>query len=69
MAGAVFRSSDDRRAGSQCRHDGFYSGAGLYAHESQLLRYVLICDDCGEEMKELFSHEYVPSPDFAAVLS
>ena len=68
MAEGASRSSEDRRAGSRCRHDGFYSGVGLYAHELRMLRYVLVCDDCGEEMKELSSHEYVPTPDFAAVL-
>jgi hypothetical protein len=47
-----------------CQHSGFYSAVGLYSHESQTLRYVLICDDCGEEMKELFVTEYAPAPVF-----
>ena len=52
----------DRRAGSRCRHDGYYSGVGVYVHDSQTLRCVLVCDDCGEEMKEISSLDYVPSP-------
>ena len=56
------RSAHDRRAGSRCRHDGYYSGVGVYVHDLQTLRYLLVCDDCGEEMKEISSLEYVPSP-------
>jgi hypothetical protein len=52
----------DRRAGSRCRHDGYYSGVGVYVHDSQRLRCVLVCDDCGEEMKEISSLDYVPTP-------
>ena len=26
------------------------------------MRYVLVCDDCGEEMREIFIEEYVPKP-------
>ena len=66
MAEGAFRSSDDRRAGSRCRHDGYYSGMGVYLHESQTLRCVLVCDDCGLEMKEISAVDYVPSPVYAA---
>ena len=47
---------------SGCRHSGYYSGLGIYMRDSQVLRYVLICDDCGEEMKEISALEYVPKP-------
>jgi hypothetical protein len=47
-----------------CSHSGFYSGIGMYSQESQLLRYVLVCDDCGEEMKEILAQEYTPDPVF-----
>lgn len=47
-----------------CSHSGFYSAVGLYSRDSQKLRYVLICDDCGEEMKEILSTDYAPDPDF-----
>ena len=56
---------DDRRAGSRCRHDGYYSGLGVYLRDSQTLRYMLVCDDCGEEMKEIAALDYVPSPVLA----
>jgi hypothetical protein len=36
----------------------------MYSQESQLLRYVLVCDDCGEEMKEILAQEYTPDPVF-----
>jgi len=48
-----------------CRHTGYYSGIGLYVRESRILRYVLVCDDCGEEMKELSTLDYAPEPNFA----
>ena len=53
--------SHDRRAGA-CRHDGFHSGVGVYVHDLQLLRYVLVCDECGAETREISAEEYVPSP-------
>ena len=30
--------------------------------DARMLRYVLICDDCGEEMKEILAQEYAPKP-------
>ena len=48
-----------------CSHSGYYSGLGVYAKESRVLRYVLICDDCGEEMKEISALDYVPDPVLA----
>ena len=47
-----------------CPHSGFYSGVGVYSHESRQLRYVLVCDQCGEEMKEILAEEYAPNPVF-----
>jgi hypothetical protein len=46
----------------QCPHSGFYSGIGFYSQESQMLRYVLVCDECGEEMKEIHAQDYAPDP-------
>jgi hypothetical protein len=34
----------------------------MYLRDSQSLRYVLICDECGEEMKEVTTVEYAPNP-------
>jgi hypothetical protein len=45
-----------------CAHSGYYSGIGLYSKDAHMLRYVLVCDDCGEEMKEIFVQEYAPEP-------
>jgi hypothetical protein len=52
------------QAEDRCPHSGFYSGVGLYSRESQTLRYVLVCDDCGEEMKEILATDYAPAPVF-----
>jgi hypothetical protein len=48
-----------------CEHAGYYSGRGFYSRDSQMLRYVLVCDDCGEEMKQIAALEYAPDPVFA----
>jgi hypothetical protein len=52
----------DLQAQDGCQHSGFYSGVGVYSHESQMLRYVLVCDACGEEMKEILATDYAPEP-------
>jgi hypothetical protein len=48
-----------------CPHAGYYSGSGFYSKDSRTLRYVLVCDDCGEEMKQIAALEYAPDPVFA----
>ena len=48
--------------GHECGHAGYYSGLGLYFPNLQSLRYVLVCDDCGEEMQEVSTLEYAPNP-------
>jgi hypothetical protein len=58
--------SSDGGVTSCCSHSGYYSGQGLYARESRMLRYVLICDDCGAEMKEISALDYVPEPVLAS---
>ena len=45
-----------------CTHHGFHTGLGYYMHEQQHIRYVLICDDCGEEVREVYVEPYVPDP-------
>jgi hypothetical protein len=45
-----------------CAHSGYYSAVGLYSKDARMLRYVLICDDCGEEMQEILEQEYAPKP-------
>jgi hypothetical protein len=46
----------------RCGHSGYYSGVGLYSHDERMMRYVLVCDECGEEMKEISSVDYAPQP-------
>ncbi len=47
---------------NSCSHSGYYSGVGLYSKDARMLRYVLICDQCGEEIKEILAQEYAPEP-------
>jgi hypothetical protein len=46
-----------------CSHDGFHSGQGRYTAETQTLRYVVICDSCGSELREVGDERYAPSFD------
>jgi hypothetical protein len=46
-----------------CPHDGFHSGLGRYSRESSTLRYVVVCDDCQQELREVDVHEYRPQYD------
>jgi hypothetical protein len=48
-----------------CRHSGYYSAVGLYLRDSRKLRYVFVCDDCGEEMREIATLDYTPKPVLA----
>ena len=43
-----------------CRHDGFHSGEGRYERASGTLRYVLVCDTCHAEVREVLVQSYVP---------
>jgi hypothetical protein len=47
---------------ADCHHSGYYSGMGMYSRDTESLRYVLVCDDCGEEMREISSLDYAPAP-------
>ena len=47
---------------SECAHEGFHSGLGIYSRELEHIRYVLICDDCGAEVREVLTEEYAPNP-------
>ena len=53
---------DGSRGQKNCRHDGYYSGLGMYSQESETIRYVLVCDDCGSEVREISAESYVPNP-------
>jgi hypothetical protein len=58
---------DANRLEGCCPHSGYYSAMGRYSRDSRTLRYVLVCDDCGQEVKELSALEYVPNPVIVAV--
>ena len=46
-----------------CAHDGFHSGQGRYETHSGRLRYVLVCDDCQQEIGEVSQETYRPNFD------
>jgi hypothetical protein len=58
-------STEKRSVG--CDHDGYFSGQGKYSREAEELRYVLICDECGEEIRQISSERYVPNPALGPV--
>ncbi len=43
-----------------CDHVGFHSGRGSYDQLTEQLRYVIICDACDAEVRELERQEYRP---------
>jgi hypothetical protein len=45
-----------------CSHGGYHSGIGFYSKDAGQIRYVLVCDDCGKETREVFKEPYVPNP-------
>jgi hypothetical protein len=47
---------------ADCHHSGYYSGIGVYSKDTESLRYVLVCDDCGAEMREISRVDYSPDP-------
>lgn len=46
-----------------CRHDGFHSATSHYDRQAALLRFVLVCDSCGSEVREVESVQYRPRFD------
>ena len=48
---------------SACPHNGFHSGVGRYCSETQRLRYVMVCDDCQQELDEVHVEPYRPAFD------
>jgi hypothetical protein len=46
-----------------CTHEGFHSGQGRYDQETQQLRYVVVCDSCRSEVREVVSERYAPAYD------
>jgi hypothetical protein len=46
-----------------CTHDGFHSGEGRYETATQTLRYVIVCDACRAELREVLVQKYAPQYD------
>jgi hypothetical protein len=44
-----------------CTHEGFHSGQGRYDRRAGALRYVMVCDDCLEEIAQICVEAYTPS--------
>jgi hypothetical protein len=47
---------------SQCTHAGFHTGQCRYVPDESQLRYVIVCDACGDELREVGSVGYRPEP-------
>ena len=47
---------------SQCTHAGFHTGQGRYTAAESRLRYVIVCDECGDEVREVAAVAYQPEP-------
>src|SRR5262245_61783940 len=46
-----------------CDHQGFHSGGGRYDPVSHTLRYVVVCDTCHAELREVSAEDYAPRFD------
>jgi hypothetical protein len=46
-----------------CRHEGFYTATSHYDHPSGVMRFMLVCDACGAEVKDVTRIKYRPRPD------
>jgi hypothetical protein len=46
-----------------CDHSGYHSGVGKLSLDFASIRFVVVCDDCGEEMREVHVERYVPDYD------
>lgn len=44
-----------------CDHSGFHSGLGRLSADFGAIRFVLVCDDCGEETREVHMERYSPA--------
>ena len=43
-----------------CSHDGFHSGEGRYEPKTATLRYVVVCEACRQEIREVSVQSYRP---------
>ena len=50
-----------------CDHAEYHSAQTRYAADVAQLRYIVVCDNCGAELRELGTTDYRPEPRFEAV--
>jgi len=48
---------------ANCDHSGFHSGVGKLSLDFRAIRFVLVCDHCGEEMREVHVEPYAADYD------
>lgn len=46
-----------------CKHQGYHSAQGRYDAASQTLRYIVVCDTCQAELREIDAQRYRPRYD------
>jgi hypothetical protein len=46
-----------------CDHSGFHSGVGKLSGDFQAIRFVVVCDGCGRELREVHVEQYAPQYD------
>ena len=46
-----------------CEHTGFHSGVGKLSRDFGSIRFVLVCDECGDETREVHVEQYTPDYD------
>ena len=51
------------RSMTDCSHEGFHTGQGRYEQQTGQLRYVVVCDQCEAELREVHRESYVPQFD------
>lgn len=50
-------------APGDCDHSGFHSGIGKISLDFGSIRFVLVCDTCGSELREVHVEQYAPDYD------
>jgi hypothetical protein len=45
----------------ECDHSGSHSGEGRYSQPMGVMRYVVVCDACGQELREVLQVPYEPA--------
>ena len=45
---------------TRCDHSGLHSGIGRYSRQVKAIRFVVICESCGKECREVEVAAYEP---------